>query len=117
MQDFSDFCAKQNLSRLDNQLQRETDSMRRVQLKELLIEEEDRLGSTVGRLQHVDRSISDNARRVEFQRTKISTLEQSGHDVTAATFALRNMEELQSIYRQYRLELLAAIDRNGVLNR
>ena len=116
MSELSHFVVQQNIRRFSHQLRSETDTRRRVRLQRLLVEEEDRLGFTVDRLDDLDRAIADGDERVEFQRMKIGNLENCGCDVRAAKAVLRNMEEIQSIYRQYRLILLQAIDRNGALN-
>jgi len=116
MQERSSFVVQQNVRRLFDQLQSEADPTRRTRLQRLLVEEEDRLGFTVHRLAELDRAIAENVRRVEFQRTKIGNLQNCGCDLSAAKAVLRNMEEIQSVYRQYRLMLLQAIDRNGVVN-
>jgi len=116
MWELSHFVVQQNIRRFSDQLRSETDAMRRGRLQRLLVEEEDRLGFTVERLEELDRAIADGDKRVEFQRTKIDNLKNCGCDVRAAKAVLRNMEEIQSIYKQYRLMLLQAIDRNGVIN-
>jgi DNA repair ATPase RecN len=116
MREFSQFVVQQNVRRLSDQLRSETNATRRVQLQRWLVEEEDRLGFTVERLEDLDLAIADGDKRVEFQRAKIGNLENCGCDVRAARAVLRNMEEIQSIYRQYRLMLLQTIDRNGVVN-
>jgi DNA repair ATPase RecN len=116
MQERSSFVVQQNIRRLSGQLRLETDATRRVRLQRFLVEEEDRLGFTVERLEDLDLAIADGDKRVEFQRAKIGNLENCGCDVMAARAVLRNMEEIQSIYRQYRLMLLQAIDRDGVVN-
>jgi hypothetical protein len=116
MREFSHFVVQQNVRRLADQLRSETDATRRARLHGLLVEEEDRLGFTIDRLEELDRAIAESVTRVEFQRQKISNLQNCGCDLSAAKAVLRNMEEIQSIYRQYRLMLLQAIDRNGVVN-
>ena len=116
MQERSSFVVQQNIRRFSDQLRSETDATRRIRLQRLLAEEEDRLGFTVNRLEELDRAIADGDKRVEFQRAKIGNLENCGCDTKAARAVLRNMEEIQSIYRQYRLMLLQAIDRNAVVN-
>ena len=116
MENSSNSLAEQNIRRFYDQLRSETDARRRAQLQRWLAEEEDRLGFTVERLKDLDQAITDGDKRVELQRMRIDNLEKCGCDITAAMAVLKNMEEIQSTYRQYRLTLLKAVDRNRVLD-
>jgi hypothetical protein len=111
----SHFVVEQNIRRFVNQLRWENDDAKRSQLQKLLIEEEDRLGFTVGRLEELDQAIAEGDKRIDFQLAKLGTLKNSGRDIAAAESVLKNMEQIQTIYRQYRVTLQKIIDRNRIL--
>ena len=81
----------------------------------MLIEEENKLGCTLDRLNKLDQAIADWDKQLELQRTKVVALRKGGHDVTAPSSVLKNLQHIQSIYKQYRLTCWMRL--NGVLNR
>jgi hypothetical protein len=50
--------------------------------------------------------IADGDKHFELHRTKVVALRKAGHDVTALRSVLKNLQHIQSIYKQYRLTLL-----------
>jgi hypothetical protein len=47
-----------------------------------------------------------------FQQAQLATLERSGRDSTVASSVLQNLMQIQTVYKQYRLAILTALDRN-----
>src|SRR5689334_5038427 len=117
MDDLSNYVAEQNVRRFSDQLRSEIDEAHRAQLQKMLIEEEDKLTYTLDRLRKLDQVIADGDRQLELQRTKVAALRKAGRDATVPSSLLKNLQQLQSIYKKYRLTLLDAINRNGLLSR
>jgi hypothetical protein len=113
--DLSSFVMTQNVIRFTDQLQSEMDASRRQQLQRLLIEEEeDRLGFSYEQLENVEQEIAKAGERIEFQRARVETILGRGRDATIAKSLLENLIQIQTIYKQYRRMILAALDRSGL---
>ena len=117
MDDLSNYVAEQNVRLFSDQLRLVTDEVHRAQLHKMLIEEENKLACTLDRLNKLDQAIAEGNKQLELQKTKVVVLRNGGHDASVPSSLLKNLQHLQSIYKQYRLTLLDAIDRNGVLSR
>ncbi len=98
MNDTARFAHDQNVSRFVDRLRHEADGGRREVLRQLLIEEEERLGALYARLGAVDMQLADCAARIAQQRARIAELTQLSADTDEATRLLRNLEDIQTIF-------------------
>jgi hypothetical protein len=63
--DLSNYVAEQNIRRFTDQLRSETDATHRAQLQKMLIEEENKLGCTLDRLNKFNQAIADGDKNLE----------------------------------------------------
>ncbi len=92
-------------------LARETDPARREALHGLLVEEEDRFGARRERLPQLEGFIARGEERIGRQREFVASLAASGLDTGSAEVVLANLLRPQSLFRDYRGQLLEGLAR------
>lgn len=104
------FVSDQNIARFVEALNHETDAKRQGALRGLLIEEENRFGSRVERLELVERHLRGGAMRIEQQKITIERLAAKGADLTEAERLLRNFVVIQEMFLSFRATLVEKLD-------
>jgi hypothetical protein len=98
------FVHEQNLARFAEMLRVERDPARRAILQDLLIQEEERLGSVLERLDRAEAHIAEGRRRIERQRELVAALT-SGGAAGEAEQLLESFIRTQSALEAYRRRL------------
>jgi len=106
------FASDQNVARFVGALQTEIDPTRRTSLRSLLLEEENRLGSSLEQLDKADRYIGECQVRISRLVTLIGKLQADGHDPRPSERLLKNMTELHQLLVSYRLIVVDVLNRN-----
>jgi hypothetical protein len=107
------FIARENIKHFRDLLWSTVDPGERARVHGLLVEEEDKLGRDLELLAEIEAHIADGNRRIAAQRTRVSTMEQSGHqDVDRARILLDGMTESLGLFARYRAYIADAIQRN-----
>jgi hypothetical protein len=78
----------------------------RASRRRLLLEEEDKLGHSIERLCNVQRHVVEDNHRIALQKAPIARRGADGKNVALAETALRNLIDIQQIFKQYRQILL-----------
>jgi hypothetical protein len=92
------YVSKQNILRFRELLKLESDPARLGDLQKLLIDEEDRLGSSYERLEDIDREIAKADQRIELQRMLVANMRREGRDATVAQALLERLTSIQAMY-------------------
>jgi hypothetical protein len=108
------FVHDQNLTRYLDQLQCETDSAKRGQLRRLLVEEIDRFGAHSDRLNETDRLAARCMARLDEQRTRVARLRADGHDAESSESLLANLSQTLEVIEGHRQTILDQLDRSGI---
>jgi hypothetical protein len=106
------FASDQNVTRFVSALQTEADPMRRNSLRSLLLEEENRLGSSLEQLDKADRYLGEFQAHISRLLTLIGKLRADGHDASPPERLLNNMTELHQLFVSYRQIVVDALNRN-----
>lgn len=92
-------------------LEDERDPIRRHALSTLLIEEEDRFGSTAERLDRADAQIASGRFRIEELEHAIAALRRRGADVSIAERVLASLKEILVTFEAFREVLVDRLRR------
>jgi len=107
------FIARENIKHLRNRLWSESDAGMRAGLQKLLVEEEDKFGACAEQLAELDRHIDDGQQRIARQRVLVATMQRDGSAGHAlASSILDTMIDTQGLHERYRVQVLAAVERN-----
>jgi hypothetical protein len=107
------FIAQENIKHLRNRLWSEGEPGLRSSLQKLLVEEEDKFGANVEMLADLDRHIDDGNHRIARQRVLVATMRRDGNaGLGLASNVLDTMIETQGLHERYRVQVLAAVERN-----
>jgi hypothetical protein len=90
-----------NIVRLDGLVEMEADPGRRIRLKSLLIEEENKLGFRSEQLLIVTRRIDECRKRIALFEGLIEQDRTEGRDTGDSEQVLRNLKELHAVYRDH----------------
>jgi len=104
------FDIRGNIHHLRDELCSETDPAQRARLQKLLVEEEDRLGSTVELLDDIEREMKKNDVLIARQTALVVSMERNGHiGVAEARTLLGCLTDVQALHERYHNMLLIAI--------
>jgi hypothetical protein len=107
------YVARENIKHFRDRLWSEVDPKVRARLQELLVAEEDKLGTNLELLANLDRHISDGGRRIERQQAIVDAMERDGHNGLAhARVLLACLTESQQLHEKYRRHVQITIDQN-----
>jgi hypothetical protein len=107
------FIAQENIKHLRNRLWAEGEPAQRSSLQKLLVEEEDKFGASVELLADLDRHIDDGNHRIARQRVLVATMQRDGNaGLGLASTILATMIDTQSLHERYRVQVLAAVEKN-----
>ena len=101
-----------NLNLLAGQFVAETDFVQRAQLKQLLIEEENKLGRRTENLTHVLRRLGQSSARISNLETILERSKSHGYETGPTERVLRNMRELHRVYEDYRQTIVDGLNRS-----
>jgi hypothetical protein len=94
-------------------LRSERDPVGQAVLEKLLVEEEQRFGEAVERLEMVEQHIAVGERLIKRQVDTIVMLKANGQDVSEAQVTLENFRSLQLLFLKYRETLTERWDPTG----
>lgn len=96
-----------------DQFQRETDPIRKHALRSLLIEQEDRFGTAVERLERADAHIAAGHFKIAEIETAAAALKARGQNVATAERVLANLREIIDTFGSYRELVRKELDRSA----
>ena len=109
------FIARENITHFRALLESEVDPSKRLTLRTLLLQEEDKFGADCESLNDVERHIADGKGRIERQRVLIADLERNGRNgVAQARVILEILMDSQTLLCAYRERILTKLN-NGPL--
>jgi hypothetical protein len=99
---------------LVDRLQRETDPIRKHALHSLLIEQEDRFGTVVERLDRADAHIAAGHFKLAELQAAMASLRARGANVATAETVLQNLGEILDTFSAYRQLVLEELRRCAI---
>ena len=101
------------VARFRAQLDNETDPAKRVALRRLLIEEEDRLGATFELLAEVQQVIIDCKERIAELRYLVGNMKVEGRDASVVERCLETQKDLRALHEGYSRKLQSKLYHDG----
>jgi hypothetical protein len=108
MNNTAQFVSDLNVARFVDRLRLENDPVMRASLQRLLLTELENLGFNCEQLGNVQCQMTEGRRRIEIQKAIIERLKANGQDIRLAENGLRNLVEIQRIFKQHRQAILDA---------
>jgi len=108
------FIHEQNVLLFSERLKVENDPTARKQLRELLLDEENKFAATAERLDKAERNIAKCKEHIARQRGLIEKLKTNGHDIAPSQRLLRNLTELHDLFVSFREAVVTALERSAL---
>jgi hypothetical protein len=107
------FVHRQNLLRYVDILEHEPTGDRRLMVRRLLIEEEDRFGTVAQRLNEAEAHIAEAGIRIHRQQDLVARLKADGRDASAAEELLTHFLNIAELFEQHRSRLRTKLDESA----